>query len=226
MRAKDRRLRGQPCAAGQAKVVRMLEVIISQARRLLPPGNSTEWCRAASTFGRYKSVAYKYSRPRQCLAIRTVSRGVEIEIGNPTKAPRVQGQLAVGSGQWTGQGRAGADREQGSVVILAGSRGARDIPVSLPFSTFRSPVESRLQISDSKLVLIITKYAYVQRNPANGLGPGRSGYWAAKAPHYIIASASVSARSGAVQIDGLRARSLDSLAGAPAHTLQVVGPVS
>lgn len=33
-----------------------------------------------------------------------------------------------------------------------------------------SPVESRLQISDSKLVLIITKYAYVQRNPASGLG--------------------------------------------------------
>lgn len=112
MRAKGRRLRGQPCAAGQAKVVRMLEVI-SQARRLLPPGNSTEWCRAASTFGRYKSVAYKYSRPRQCLAIRTVSRGVEIEIGNPTKAPRVQGQLAVGSGQWavgSRQGRAGQAR--------------------------------------------------------------------------------------------------------------------
>lgn len=103
-------------------------------------------------------------RPRHCLAIRTVSRGVEIEIGNPTKASRVQGP-------WAGQGRAGADREQGSVVISDGSRGARHILVSLPFSTFRSPVESRLQISDSKLVLIITKYAYVQRNPANGLGP-------------------------------------------------------
>lgn len=39
-------------------------------------------------------------------------------------------------------------------------------------------------------------------------GPGRSGYWTATAPHYIIASVSVSARSDAVQIAG----AADSLA--------------
>lgn len=77
-------------------------------------------------------------------------------------------------GDGRGQGRALQGRRgQGTGLCRHLSRLTRCSPilVSLPFSTFRSPVESRLQISDSKLVLIITKYAYVQRNPANGLGP-------------------------------------------------------
>jgi hypothetical protein len=138
--------------------------IVSQPRRLLSHG--------------YMSFAYKYHTTCRCpvhgALLGDPHRFETSRNRNRQPHESIQGSRAMGVGRASAaQDSAGQRRcGQGTGLCRHLSRLTRCSPilVSLPFSTFRSPVESRLQISDSKLVLIITKYAYVQRNPANGLG--------------------------------------------------------
>lgn len=113
------------------------------------------------------ALAYKYSIHGIAWRSAPFREESKSKSATPRKHPGFKAHKGSGQGS-PGQGRRG----QGTGLCRHLSKLTRcsPYPCQPPFSTFRSPVESRLQISDSKLVLIITKYAYVQRNPANGLG--------------------------------------------------------
>lgn len=129
------------------------------------------------------ALAYKYSVHGIAWRSAPFREESKSKSATPRKHPGFKARKGSGQGS-TGQGKRG----QGTGLCRHLSKLTRcsPYPCQPPFSTFRSPVESRLQISDSKLVLIITKYAYVQRNPANG--PGDPGDLAVGLPRRPITS--------------------------------------